>query len=152
MRNLAKVVFAGAMLASAGQIWSRVCPTVIGHSPNVALFRTVDVDGGYAYIADEYTGLWICDVSRPSDPLFVGSNFLSEGAIDLAVSEGFVYTVGNERLQIIDVSDPTNPLRVGTSSIQRETVGVDVDGEYAFIAYTRKSDDTEIGGLRILDG
>jgi hypothetical protein len=151
MRYLTNIAIVGAILASATQVSPRDCPIVVGHSSNVALFRAVEVDGDYAYIADEHTGLWICDVARPSDPVFVGSEFISEGAIDLAVSGGFVYSTGGRQLQIVNVTDPTIPALTGHLQLKDEAVALELAGDLVFVGYKRPADDGYVGGFAVVD-
>jgi hypothetical protein len=104
---------------------------------------TVKVVGKYAYIgATEKNTFTILDVSRPSNPVFVGS--VSSTALSftsgLAVSGNYAYTYNGRKnsINVIDLSSLTQPRIVGSVSstlLNYASAGsMDISGKYLFVA------------------
>ncbi len=75
----------------------------------------VKVAGGRAYVALEFGGLAVfdlSDVSNPTNCVLLGGYKTSGNAAKVAVTGNYAYVV-DPALQIIDVSDPTRCRRVG---------------------------------------
>lgn len=117
----------------------------------------IHINGNYAYITDGYsyswyedyytTRLYVVDISNPSNPLIIGNYEKEDHIPDKVLSAGhYVYLIYRwiEVLEILDVSDPTSPTLVGTYQIPREVTGIDVDGQYAYLA-------SKYVGLLVLD-
>ncbi len=99
--------------------------------------------GDYAYVANDFAGLKIIDVSDPAYPYLIGSLDVF-GAAGVAVVGNHVYVADyTEGLKIIDVSDPANPCLMGSLDTY-SAYGVTVSGNYAYVA-----DHSE--GLKIID-
>jgi len=100
----------------------------------------IHVVGDYAYIADDYAGLIIVDISNPEKPEEVGryESVLFEGNVNSVYVKGsYAYVAAwKHGLEIIDVSTPTNPTKIGgimdTGMYPRAT-GVYVAYDYAFL-------------------
>ncbi len=104
---------------------------------NLELFgnaRDVEVQGNYAYVADESGGVVIVDLTNPSSPQVVSRETThNPRVIDVADGIAVVYSFFN-RVSVVDVSDPFNPLDLGYCSI--ETSGVTeivIDGTKAYV-------------------
>jgi hypothetical protein len=70
----------------------------------------VVLDSGYAYVSDAKSGLVVLDVSNPSSPSEVASEWTLGGGWNLAKQGDRVYLAsGLFGVQVIDVSDPENP-------------------------------------------
>jgi len=116
-------------------------PTLIGKTGILpSIVKDIVVVGNYAYIANDYGGLHIVDVSVPNQPYEIGSYVPSIEPIgptpkfvDVAVVENFVFIVDwGFGLRIIDVSNISEPHEVGsfeTGQARR----VAVMGNYAFL-------------------
>ena len=75
----------------------------------------VALSGNYAYLADDWGGLRIIDVSDPLNPWEVGSYEFDGWAGNVGVSGGYAYVNDAYHiLRIIDVSDPENPSEVSS--------------------------------------
>ncbi len=75
--------------------------------------RRLDVKGGYAYLAQEFFGFTIVDVSDATQPLFVSETAIvgSTGVYDLDEHGGFLYVAANEAgMLVYDVQDPLAPV------------------------------------------
>ena len=105
----------------------------------------VYVSGGYAYVADDWAGLRVIDVSDPQNPVEVGYHDTPSIALGIYVSGDYAYVTDRDAgLRVIDVGNPYNPVEVGyydTPGIARD---VYVSGDYAYVA-------DEDAGLRVID-
>jgi hypothetical protein len=77
--------------------------------------RDVNVENGYAYIADGYGGVEVVDVSDPMNPSVTGYVDLIDGSTGIKVDGDFAYVseyiLGG--LQVVDISNPGNPNLTG---------------------------------------
>ena len=104
----------------------------------------VQVVGTLAYVADDYAGLQIIDVSTPAAPVRVGGYDTSGYAYDVQVVGSLAYVAdGSAGLQIIDVSNPAAPVRLGGYASGYAS-GVQVVGTLAYVA-------DGSAGLQIID-
>ena len=72
------------------------------------------VSGTHAYVADDYSGLQVIDITNPASPQIVGSVDTPGGAMDVAVSGTYAYVADDRNgLQVIDVTNPMSPSIVG---------------------------------------
>jgi hypothetical protein len=92
------------------------------------------VSGNYAFIACSYSGLWIMDVSNPSNPLLIGTYDTPDQAMDVTVSGSYAY-LANEYsgMRILDVSNIASPILVGSYE-DMILLDIAVSGDYAFNA------------------
>jgi hypothetical protein len=94
------------------------------------------VQGNYAYIADWYDGLTVCDISDPSNPRAVGNVDTPGIAVSLDVSGNHVFLSDNSYLRVFDISDPTSPVECG-APLSFEGIDnpwdIEVAGNYAYI-------------------
>ncbi|HUX37095.1 MAG TPA: hypothetical protein VMV44_04265 [Rectinemataceae bacterium] len=97
---------------------------------------------GRLFVADLYYGLRIYDVSRPSQPVALGSVAISS-AKDVAVSGNYAYVSGisgysKKGLFVVDISLPSSPSIVGFAEVPNvlslQAEGVAVDGDVAVMA------------------
>jgi len=104
----------------------------------------VAINGNYAYVADNATGLAIIDISDPTNPgtpAYKDTNGFAQG---VAISGNYAYVAdGSSGLAIIDISNPMSP----GSPVYRATKGsaqsVTISGNYAYLG--------DSGGLAIID-
>ena len=112
-------------------------PTALSYYelPSGVYANSVDVDGGYAYIAAGSSGLYVVDVSDVSNPSFVSSLDTPGYATDVQVVNSTAYIADSDSgLQIIDISTPATPVVVGFVDTTGYASGVAVSGNYAYIA------------------
>lgn len=106
--------------------------------------QDVAVSGAYAYLADDFGGLRVVDVSTPTHPQEVGS-VGAGGADGITVVGTYAYVADRSaHLRIIDISNPANPHEIGVYHAPKEVFKVAVAGSYAYLADGR-------GGLRVVD-
>lgn len=97
----------------------------------------LDVVGNFVYIADNYGGVEVIDVTDKNNPVTRGYAALPDGANFVKVTENMAFVADyiNGGVQVVDVSDPDNPivagyyLRSGCFAL-----GVDVSGTNIFLA------------------
>jgi len=89
----------------------------------------VAVSGNYAYMADDYGGLQVIDVSDPANCVRAGGirTYGSGNSVltrRVAISGKYAYVVNLIGLEVIDVSNPANPQRVGGYDTSGTAYGV----------------------------
>ncbi|MHA1911565.1 MAG: LVIVD repeat-containing protein [Candidatus Kariarchaeaceae archaeon] len=99
-----------------------------------------------AYLANDYYGLRIINVSDTTDPVKVGECDDGGRALGIFVEGDYAYVAdGPDGLEIIDISDPTNPFEVGQfNDAGGNGEDVYVNGSYAYLA-------DQGNGLTIID-
>ncbi len=118
-------------------------PELIGGHATGDIAVDVAVSGNYAYVADLNEGLWVLDISDPARPLAVSHDDQYRGR-DVTVREPYAYFVDSSDLKVIDISNPANPTEVGSYDMWEDVIGVDVSGDYAYVA-------NRFDGLRVID-
>jgi hypothetical protein len=94
------------------------------------------VSGSYAYIADDWAGLQIIDVSNPAIPVRVGGYDTPGNCVGVQVSGGYAYVGdGPVGFHIIDVSNPAAPVRVGGYVAPGAWGPLDVSDSYAYATH-----------------
>ncbi len=97
--------------------------------------QDVTVQGSYAYLADDFRGLQVIDVSDMSWPAEVGRWNDGGDAKGVAVEGSYAYVIERSgELEIIDVSDPFNPVEVGNLSDGGSGNNIVVKDETVYIA------------------
>ncbi|UCD83885.1 MAG: hypothetical protein JSU92_11445, partial [Deltaproteobacteria bacterium] len=112
-------------------------PIEVGSRDTMGWARGVFVSGDYAYVADEWNGLAIIDVSDPANPgTPVYRAFPPGDSRGVYVTGEYAYVAdGPSGLAIIDVSDPENPgVPVYRAFPPGDSQGVYVTGGYAYVA------------------
>ena len=110
--------------------------------------------GSYAYVGAG-GALLIFDCSDPDTSLLVGSVYLGKHVYGwcikyIYVKDNYAYIANSsEGLWIIDVSDPASPFKAAEISIHGLSMGVYVQGGYAYV--TTKLNDGQGGGLWVID-
>lgn len=98
----------------------------------------VFINGNYAYIANDASGMIIIDVSNPSSPQQVGIRASGERTRGVYVSGTYAYMADFwwGGLQIVDVSNPSSPVYQGGYHVDNRGYyeKVAVVNNYAFIA------------------
>lgn len=97
----------------------------------------LDAVGNFVYIADNYGGVEVIDVTDKSNPVTRGYVSLPDGAnaIKVVQNEAFVADYINGGVQIVNVSDPDNPAVAGFYTPSGcFALGVDVQDNDIFLA------------------
>ncbi len=113
--------------------------------PLIGSPRGVAVADGRAYVACDYDGLEIVDVSDPAAPALLGSidNWLKTLKVAVQGDLAFLACHG-EGLRIVDVSDPAAPRELGGIVLGDDAFDVAVAGNLAYVAVDQ-------AGLQIVD-
>jgi hypothetical protein len=82
---------------------------------------------------------------QPFNVTVMGSHGTVDGALDVAISDGYAYVAdGLSGLQIFDISEPSSPALVASLDTPGYAEGVFVHGDYAYVA-------DGPGGLQVID-
>jgi hypothetical protein len=96
----------------------------------------IDVSGNDAYIAGG-NGLWIYNISNPSNPFVIGQKILPSSAKDVKVIGNLAYVAAEYAgLRIIDFSNPSNPVEIGFFDSPGRSFDVEVRDTIAYLADT----------------
>jgi len=121
-----------------------VAPVEVGYYDTPGDAVGVQVVGTLAYVADDYSGLRIIDVSNPAAPIEVGFYDTPGRARGVQVVGTLAYVAGvYSGLRIIDVSNSAAPVEVGYY-VTSDARDVQVVGTLAYVA-------NGDSGLRIID-
>ena len=93
--------------------------------------------GSLAYVAENFAGLRVIDVSNPALPVEIGQvgSFSGGWARDVQVVGDFAYLAwGSSGFRIYDVSDPTSPTLLSSLAIGN-TKYIDVVGDRAYLSH-----------------
>jgi hypothetical protein len=101
--------------------------------------KGVAISGNIAYVAAEYDGIKLYDITDPANPLFVGGCSTPGSANNIFVRGNYAYVAnGDSGLQIIDVSIPAAPVIIGRYETPDGVPGtgttVILSGDYAYLA------------------
>jgi len=136
-------------------------PSETGICDTVYARYAVYISGNFAYGVDA-SGFWVVDISSPSSPYQVGYLDMTWTTRDVAISGNYAYVCGYQdvsgeyrvSLDVIDVSDPSNPSITGSyvgSSESYNYGGMDLSGDYVYIALIDYSTGNWKAGLKIID-
>lgn len=107
---------------------------MIGLLNNSDPTQDFDIQGDYAYLANDWDGLRIVDISYPEDPHYVGGVGFGDRAYAVYVKGDIAYVAdGYAGLFLIDVSDVTNPTVISSYSNNFSASGIVVRGDVAYM-------------------
>jgi hypothetical protein len=110
-------------------------PTKTG-SYNTSNCRSVYVQGNYAYVTENHTGVYVIDISDPSSPSKSGLLFItSEELFGIHVQGDYAYVANSyDGLLLVNISDPENPVEAGSYDTHDKALGLFFDRNYAYVA------------------
>ena len=114
-------------------------PTKVGEWDFLSCAFAVTVVGNYAYAVGDQ--LEIIDITDRANPVVKGSYKTYGNSVQVVGSYAYITSDG---LRIIDISDPTTPTLKGNYDTSGSAYGVQVVGNYAYVADGEK-------GLQIID-
>jgi hypothetical protein len=118
--------------------------TLVGHANWIgAEGNAIAAVGNYAYIACDYRGIRIIDISDKARPSVVANLAAPEMALDVAVSGNYLL-VAARKLWICDITTPAVPVVVSSLILPTQSYGVVVSGNLAFVA-------DGYSGLKVVD-
>jgi len=105
----------------------------------------VAISGTYAYVAGDYSGLQVIDITNPENPQITGSVDTPGSARGVAISGTHAYVADDwSGLQVIDITNPESPQIVGFVDTHGDARGVAISGTYAYVA-------ANWSGLQVID-
>lgn len=117
------------------ELWAWEPPS---HSGNPC---TPFVENDIAYIGCGWAGLFIFDISVPSEPELLSQFETSNWIIDIVVSERVAYlTLGESGLISLDVSDPLKPMIMDILTLPGFSSKLSISGDYAYVTYLKYED------------
>lgn len=121
-------------------------PVLLGKTPQLLGFvQDVRIDGDYAYVAASGAGLYVVDISTPSDPAIVGFCSTPGEAYGIEIAAGHAYVAdGAAGLLVVDISESAHPKVVGHVDTPGTARDVSTSGSHVYVA-----DGYE--GLRVID-
>jgi hypothetical protein len=107
-------------------------PTLLGSYDTPGAAMDVALAGNYVYLADDWAGFQIYDISDPTSPFLTGSYAMRARAVVLEGRQ--VYLADPDYgLRIIDISDPSAPSQVGSYN-SPNAFGLAVSGNFVYLA------------------
>lgn len=95
--------------------------------------RSIQIVGDYAYIASDEVGIFIYDITDPTDPEFLKMVDCS-GSQEIVVQDGYAYLAcGYEGLKIVDIDPVASAEVVGNVEFEFPSSHLVVSGGYAYI-------------------
>lgn len=93
------------------------------------------VRGDYAFVADDWSGLQVIDVSDPENPTWAGAcnDFMAANGVTLVGDRAYVAAM-DWGVQVVDISDPTDPQRVGEYNTPGLARRIAVSLPYLYVA------------------
>ena len=141
--NIAPLLYTAALLMLAiplfGQGWNVEMVSTLYHDWYSA--EAVAVSGNYAFVAIEYSGIAVMDISDPENPFEVTCIY-DVIASDVLIVGDYLYAASGG-IKVIDISDPVNPIEVG-SCLSQNTKRLAVQDDFAYVT-------TDDSGMSIID-
>lgn len=114
-------------------------PQVLGNAPGMS-GEWLAVAGDYVFLVSDYFGIYVVDVSTPSQPVHVGTLDLPAGTGEHwewpVVSGNHLFVRNNHNdpsVVIIDVNEPTAPTLVGTIDVNANVAGLEGTGSWLLV-------------------
>lgn len=137
-----RMVVLGGVWCVAGSVRAQSCIEYRDFLHTAGALETSDaaigvaVAGGYAYVADRFSGLQVIDISSHGMPQIVGAVDTPGRAWGVAVSGRYAYVADRSGgLHVIDVGDPRAPHLVGTVETP-DAYGVAAVAGHVYVADT----------------
>ncbi|MBL0062427.1 MAG: hypothetical protein IPP40_13330 [bacterium] len=118
-------------------------PTELGAFTNIDFVQDVAVAGNYAYVADFVAGLYIIDISNPTNPIELGHLNQTTNCNSVEVSGDYAYFTTGGGLTIAYVANPMAPIAAGTFDSPDWTTDVSLSNNLALVSCA--------SGIRIID-
>jgi len=112
----------------------------LGDRTSSSMIKNLYAKDNYIYVANEFEGLWIIDVTDPANPFKASQVDLPGLAMSVFVQDNFAYVATGTNIQpytdgglwAIDVSDPFNPEITGSNTAIGFSAGISVEDDYAY--------------------
>jgi hypothetical protein len=94
--------------------------------------RGIAMQGDYAYLANEYDGLYVIDVADPEHPSITGLTSVSGRAWNVDVQGDYAYVASSDGLHIVDIRNSEEPALVKDFPLS-DGYSVQVSGNLAYV-------------------
>ncbi len=117
-------------------------PEVVGDYHGIDFLWDVYIDGDYAYLASDYHGLEVLDISNPENPVYINTYYTMHNTKDVFVQGDHAYVLSSGGyFEIVDCQDPWSGLSQKSNLILpvgsgHEGGSVFVAGDYAYVTFT----------------
>jgi hypothetical protein len=109
-------------------------PQSIGSVNVSAAIRSIVLQGTYAFVATEISGIHVIDASDPANPIDLGIK-IDDFVHELSIHDGIlVATSGQAVMRFFDVSDPENPIDQGEYDTPGYARGIVIRDSLAYVA------------------
>ena len=113
----------------------------LGTRTSTTLIKFLYAKNNFVYVANDFEGLWIIDVSDPTNPFVASQTDLPGISMSVFAKDNFAYVttaMGNApynsgALWIIDVLDPLNPEITGSTNSVGFSAGISVIDTCAYV-------------------
>jgi hypothetical protein len=92
------------------------------------------VGGDHAFVAVLDDGMRVVEITDPEAPVLVGGLDTDGLALDIAVSQNYVYLADSSAVHVVDVAVPAAPVLAGSYESVRYAFGVAHLGDFAYVA------------------
>ena len=106
---------------------------MVGHCDLDGPTIGVDVEGDLACVAARESGMYVVDISDPTNPVEVGHWRHSQNCYSVDIDGDSAYLASDYGLRIIDISDPANPTQVRSYHTPCSAIGVTKVGDYVHV-------------------
>ncbi|MDP8239384.1 MAG: hypothetical protein P9X24_09865 [Candidatus Hatepunaea meridiana] len=93
----------------------------------------IKIEGHFAFVQTERTGIRILDISNPAIPVEIGKYNEPNLRLRYEVYDNNLYVAVNQGLNIVDVTDPANPRLIGSNDSLGYVYGIAFNGGYAYL-------------------
>ena len=110
-------------------------PYIIGSRDTPSSSYAVCIEGNYAYIADQNSGIRVINITNPSNPEQVGFYDTDGTAYSVEVDGNYAYVADFwGRFTVLNVTNPTTPTFIANLFTPGAAHDVWIDGDYAYLA------------------
>lgn len=110
-------------------------PRLLSHVPTPGYAHRIILVNALAYVADVIGGAHAVDISNPRSPKVLNSFDWQQHPWDIAYSRGHVFIAdAHHGFSVFNVSNPKRARFISNFDLARYTVGVEVEGNYAYLA------------------
>ncbi len=103
---------------------------------NTQSAMAIKVVGDIAYVATEFTGLYIYNLTNPTSPVQVGSYVDVGGAYDVDIQSNLAFIAdGFDGLEVLDISNPATPQKVGHFTNDKACLVVRVSNDIVYLLH-----------------
>jgi len=111
---------------------SQVALSTVGYT-NIGTALDVQVSDHYAYLANGGSGLRVCDISNPTNPVSAGQAASSGYPRSVAVVGKYAYLGIDGGFDIFDVSNPGSPIKTGSAYFSGSANTIIARSNFAYV-------------------